>query len=98
MRLTWPAKSGELRLSLIVSMGFRARLPRPRPPRLVQRGQEVGELFDLLRRQFAVGGHDAGADFDRADDRGPRDPRPDVGQFGAGAVVAVLTQLVAAQA
>src|SRR3954451_14484336 len=98
MRLTWPAKSGDWRLSLIVSMGFRAPLPLPRRPVLVQRGQEVGELFDLLRRQFPEGGHDARADFDRADDRSPRDPGGDVGQFGTWAVVAVLAELVAGEA
>src|SRR3954452_15490853 len=97
MRLTWPAKSGDWRLSLIVSMGFRVPLP-PRPPALIQRGQEIRQLFDLLRRQFAEGRHDAGADFDRADDRSPRDAGGDVGQFGAGAVVPVLAELVAGEA
>src|SRR3954447_16626136 len=97
MRLTWPAKSGDWRLSLIVSMGFRASAPS-RLPCLIERRQEVRELFDLLRRQFAEGGHDARADFDRANDRSPRDPGSDVGQFGAGAVVAVLAELVAGEA
>src|SRR3954469_21794284 len=96
MRLTWPAKSGDWRLSLIVSMGFG---PSPSPvARLIERGQEVGQLFDLLRRQFAEGGHDARADFDRADDRSPWDPRGNVGQFGAGSVVPVLAELVAGEA
>src|SRR5689334_12725936 len=97
MRLTWPAKSGDWRLSLIVSMGFRALTPT-RPTDLVQRGQEVRQLFDFLWRQVAEGGHDARPDFDRANDRSPRDPRSDMGEFGAGPVVAVLAQLVAGQA
>src|SRR4051794_41797092 len=97
MRLTWPAKSGEWRLSLIVSMGFGARRP-PLAACLVEGREEVGQLFDLLRRQFAEGGHDARADFNRANDRSPRDPGGDVGEFGTGPVVAVLAQLVAGEA
>src|SRR6186713_3142641 len=97
MRLTWPAKSGDWRLSLIVSMGFRAPAPSP-TAWLIERGQEVRELFDLLRRQVAEGGHDARADFDRANDRSPRDPGGDVGQFRARPVVAVLAELVAGEA
>src|SRR4051795_2099854 len=96
MRLTWPGKSGDWRLSLIVSMGF-GSCPSP-AARLIERGQEVGQLFDLLRRQFAEGGHDARADFNRADNRSPRDPGGDVGQFGTGAVVAVLTELMTGEA
>src|SRR3954452_7129788 len=91
MRLTWPAKSGDWRLSLIVSMGVGSN-PSP-VARLIERGQEVGQLFDLLRRQFPEGGHDARADFNRADDRSPRDPGGDVGQFRARPVVAVLAEL-----
>src|SRR5205085_10310868 len=97
MRLTWPAKSGDWRLSLIVSIGIQGAGPIP-TARLIEGGEEVRELFDLLRRQVAGGGHDAGADFDRANDRSPRDPRGDVGQFGTRPVVAVLAELMAGEA
>src|SRR6186997_3168526 len=98
MRLTWPAKSGDWRLSLIVSMGFRAPMPCPWSPALVERGEEVGKLVDLLRRQFSEGGHDARPDLHRTNDRSPRDPRGDVGQFRPRAVVPVLAELVAGEA
>src|SRR4051812_25558304 len=97
MRLTWPGKSGDWRLSLMVAMGFRPPGPIP-TARLIQRGEEIRQLFDLLRRQFAERGHDARADFDRADDGSPRDPGGDMGEFGAWPVVAVLAELVAGQA
>src|SRR3954470_12417088 len=96
MRLTWPGKSGDWRVSLVGSMGF-GSCPSP-AARLIERGQEVGQLFDLLRRQFAEGGHDPLADFNRADDRSPRAPGGAVGQFRARPVVAVLAELVAGEA
>src|SRR3954451_17359193 len=96
MRLTWPAKAGGWRLSLIAAVGCGSSPPPA--ARLIERGQEVGQLFDLLRRQFAEGGHDARADFDRADDRSPRDPGGDVGQFRSRPVVAVLAELVTGEA
>src|SRR4051794_18170996 len=65
---------------------------------LVERGEEIGELVELLWRQVAEGGHDAGPDLHRADDRGARDTLGDVGQFRARAVVAVLPELVAGEA
>src|SRR6185295_5042756 len=65
---------------------------------LVERGEEIGELVELFGRQVAEGGHDPWADLDRADDRRARDAGRDVGQFRAGAVVAVLTELVAGEA
>src|SRR5690348_16122665 len=65
---------------------------------LVERGEEIGELVELLRRKFAEGRHDTGANFDRADDRRARDALGDVGQFRPGAVVAVLAQLVTGEA
>src|ERR1700753_1277520 len=64
----------------------------------MRRRQDVGELVQLLFRKFAERGHDARADFDRAEDRRARDPGADVGQFGTGPVVAVLTQFVAGEA
>src|SRR5580765_8112130 len=65
---------------------------------LVERGEEIGELVELLRRQVAEGGHDTGAYLHRADDCRARDAGSNVGQFRTGAVVAVLPQLVAGEA
>src|SRR3954453_23241883 len=65
---------------------------------LVEGGEEIGELGELLWRQISEGGHFTGAYLHRADDRGAGDPLGDVGEFGAGAVVAVLTELVAGKA
>src|SRR3954470_17383280 len=65
---------------------------------LVERGEEIGELVELLRRQVTEGGHDARPDLHRADDRGARNALRDVGQFRPGAVVAVLAELVAGEA
>src|SRR4051794_25826453 len=76
---------------------YRSRLGE-RLPRSVERGEEIGHLVDLLLRQVAGGGHDAGADFYRADDRRSWDSLTDVSQFRAGPVVAVLADLVAGEA
>src|SRR5829696_4193263 len=88
MRLTCPANWTESREGLVV----------PVMGTSVERGEEVRQLVELLRRQVAEGRHDAGADFHRAQDRGAGDRGGDVGELGPGTVVAVLAQLVTGEA
>src|SRR5436309_14576297 len=107
---TWAANSGEEgdSRSIVsapaasVSAFITARLP-PRGPAepgsptaaLLQRGQEVRAVVELLLREVLEGGHDARTRLERAQDRVARDAGADVGQIRAGARVAVVSQLVA---
>src|SRR5262249_29134807 len=101
MPRTWVANSSESRCgrSLPEAVSgetlINPRLPRRRPLRSVQGRQELRERVELLGRQALVGRHDAGADLQRARDRVSRQAGADVRQLRPGAVVSVLTELVA---
>ena len=69
--------------------------------RLLQLGEELSHLLELLRRvlrQALERGHRRRRVDQRPLDRRRGQPRADLGQVGAGAVVAVLADLVAGQA
>src|SRR6478736_9562402 len=65
---------------------------------LLQIGEEVGDLVELLLPQTLEGGHDARARHERAEDRRARDARPDMRQIGRQGAVAAVADLVARQA
>src|SRR5436305_9438868 len=68
---------------------------------LLERAEEVDQLVELLRVLLAklrVGGHGRGGVDQRPGDRLTWQPRADLGELGTGPGVAVVADLVAAEA
>src|SRR4051794_37904730 len=65
---------------------------------LLEGGEEVGDLVELLVPQVLERGHDAGSRPQRAQDRVARDAGADLGQIRTEGPVAVVADLVAGKA
>src|SRR5262245_895887 len=100
MPRTWVANSSDSRWGIPASASVSdgaLTVSRLDSARSVERGEEGGQRLELLRRQVRVRGHDARPDLEGSRDRVPRQALAYVGELGAGAVVAVLADLVAGQ-